>query len=170
MQALNELNDGLSRLRLLARTAGTSRYSFRRSGETKIWAAAPAFPTASLGVPPKAKAETSTPVSMTSLFLCRVGFSPDRLDGVLDVLHRQIGSFKGRLGHAEGRVKAFLRSEDGEDVILGGDFYRGRFHGSPFLSGCRMSVASLTNCGNRRQGSSPEEQRPLRTMFAKTLR
>src|SRR3989304_3799467 len=141
MQALNELNDGLSRLRLLARTAGTSRYSFRRSGETKIRSSATAFRTASLGVPPKAKAETSTPVSMTSLFLCRVGFSPDRLAGVLAVLLRQIGSFKGRLGHAEGRVKTFLRSENGEDVIFGGDFYRSRSHDSPFLSGCRLSVA-----------------------------
>ena len=112
---------------------------------------------------------------MPSLFLCRVGFSPDRLDGVLDVLHRQGGSFKGRLGHAEGRVKTFLRSEDREDVILGGDLYRCRSHGSPFLSGCRMSVASPTNCGNRRRGAAPAGgARRIRcgnnASFAKTLR
>ena len=109
MPAMRAMNCRLSTFPLFARTAGTSRYSFRRSGETKIMSSATAFRTASLGVPPKAKAETSTPVSMTSLFLCRVGFSPDRLDGVLDVLHRQAGSFKGRLGHAEGRIKTFLR-------------------------------------------------------------
>src|SRR5512141_1856457 len=149
MPAMRAMNCRLSIFPLFARTVGTSRYSFRRSGETKIMSSATAFRTASLGVPPKAKEETNTPVSMTSLFLCRVGFSPDRLDGVLDVLHRQAGSFKGRLGHAEGRVKTFLRSENREDVILGGDLYRCRSHGPPFLSDCTISVASHTNCGNR---------------------
>src|SRR3972149_2690536 len=146
MPAMRAMNWRLSIFPLFARTAGTSRYSFRRSGETKIRSSATAFRTASLGVPPKAKAETSTPVSMTSLFLCRVGFSPDRLDGVLDVLHRQIGSFKGRLGHAGGRAKAVLRSEDGEDVILGGDFYRCRSHGPACVFDCAISVAFHTHC------------------------
>ena len=93
--------------------------------------------------------------SEASLFLCRVGFSSDRLDGVLDVLHRQVGFFKCCLGHAEGRVKAFLRSEDREDVILGGDFYRCRSHGPPFLFDCAISVAFHTDCGNRRRGTAP---------------
>jgi len=65
-----------------------------------------------------------------------VGFSPHHLDSVLDVLQRQAGSFKTRLGHSEGRVKTFLRSEDREDVILGGDLYRSRSHGPPFLPDC----------------------------------
>ncbi len=158
MPAMRAMNWRLSIFPLFARTAGTSRYSFRRSGETKIRSSATAFRTASLGVPPKAKAETSTPVSMTSLFLCRVGFSPDRLDDVFDVLQRQVGSFKCRLGHAEGRVETFLRSEDREDVILGGDLYRCRSHGAPFLFDCAISVAFHTDCGNRREGSAPHSR------------
>jgi hypothetical protein len=44
-----------------------------------------AFLTAFAGIPPKANAEISTPVSTTTLFALFVRFSPDCLYSVIDV-------------------------------------------------------------------------------------
>jgi len=59
-----------------SRIKGTSRYSFRIDGETYISVSANAFLIAFSGIPPKIKAETSTPVSITTLSLSLVGLSP----------------------------------------------------------------------------------------------
>ena len=59
-----------------SRVKGTSRYSFRRDGDTYISVSANAFLVALSGIPPKIKAETSTPVSITTLSLPFVGLSP----------------------------------------------------------------------------------------------
>ena len=70
-----------------SRIKGTSRYSFKRGGETYRSVSANAFFKAFSGIPPKTKAETRTPVSITTLFLPSVGLSPYQTNSTIYILH-----------------------------------------------------------------------------------
>ena len=70
-----------------SRIKGTSRYSFSTDGETYKSVSANAFFIAFSGIPPKTKAETRTPVSMTTLFLPSVGPSPYQSNSIIDISH-----------------------------------------------------------------------------------
>src|SRR4030067_3287939 len=64
-------------------------YSFKRAGDTYTSDPPKAFFTAFSGIPSKANAETSTPVSTTTLFLFSVGFSPYCLNRIINILQGQ---------------------------------------------------------------------------------
>jgi hypothetical protein len=70
-----------------SRNKGTLRYSLNRGGETYKSASANAFFITFSGIPPKTNAETSTPVSMTTLLLPSVGLSPYQSNSIIDVPH-----------------------------------------------------------------------------------
>src|SRR3989337_3258487 len=86
MQAIKVLNCPIVICPGEARAEGTSRYSFNRAREIQMRDSDTAFRTASLGVPPKANAETRTPVSITRLLFRGVLLPPAGLDPVLNVL------------------------------------------------------------------------------------
>src|SRR3989304_2412414 len=92
-----------------------------------------AFSTASPGMPPKTNAETSTPVSTTTLILFRVGLSPDRLDSLVDVLHRQAGIFERLARDPESRIEPVLGRKHREDIILRVYFLGNRPHLTPLI-------------------------------------
>src|SRR4030042_2079994 len=77
-----------------------------------------AFFTAISGIPPKAKAETRTPVSMTILFLFFVGLSPYCFYRIFDILHCQFCTLERLSCYLESSIKPFFRRKNRKDIIF----------------------------------------------------
>ena len=145
-----------------ASACGTSRYSFRRSVETKRSASRQAFRTALAGTPPKANAETSTPVSRTILLFCCVGFPPDSLDGLLDLSNGQFILPERFPSDTESGIEAILRGEDREYILIRIYLFCDSAHTTPperlsCLDGTTKRAYRYTGCGH----GPPEVRRPV---------
>ena len=109
-------------------SCGTSRYSRRSSGETYRSASANAFLTARAGTPPNAKAETRTPVSITTLLFLRVRLPPDGFYRCFNVAKRERCFFEHLPRYFHGCLKPFVCRQRRKNEILGVYFFYSSSH------------------------------------------
>ena len=130
-------------LRAARRASGTSRYSVSKSSDTAISDVRKIRFKAVSGTPPKANAETRTPVSTTALglaMLSRVLRPSNFPDGGVDVLRRKSRTAESLTRDAQSGFQSIFGREGLKDVFLGRDWTRAGLHGPLSLSLSRARV------------------------------
>jgi len=74
------------------------------------------------------KAETSTPVSMTTLLFFSVSLPPHRIDCPVYILHRQLRFPKRFSRNLKGRIQPVFGWKDRKDIVLRVNLFRCRPH------------------------------------------